>query len=68
MFRYVILAAVFQIACYIDHVKEMISVHTIMVGRTLSNLARVSYTNKQYSVVFAWHVGKAVYCCACAVQ
>ena len=28
----------------------------------------VSYTNKQYSVVFAWRVGKAVYCCARAVQ
>ena len=28
----------------------------------------VSCTNKQYGVCIAWHVGKAIYCCAHAVQ
>ena len=28
----------------------------------------VSYTNKLYSVVYTWRVGKAIYCCARAVQ
>ena len=28
----------------------------------------VSYTNKQYFVGYCWHAGKAIYCCAHAVQ
>ena len=34
----------------------------------LSHLVVVSYTNKAVLLVYAWHVGKAVYCCAHAVQ
>ena len=35
----------------------------------LEEKVSVSYTNKSNAIlVIAWHVGKAIYCCAHAVQ
>ena len=49
----------------------MISVSTLMLMmKSGSNMMiAVSYTNKSNAIlVIAWHVGKAIYCCAHAVQ
>ena len=44
--------------------------HSLLVPseEQVQHCHHVSYTNKLYFGVYSWHVGKAVYCCARAVQ